>query len=432
MKQILLSIILVLPFFAFAQEEGELSLQNAISIALENNYGIVIQQKNVASAELNNDWGNTGVLPTISFNGSGSENWNYTNADNLLAQSLSASVNLNWTFFRGFSARIAKKQLEEMERLYQGNLTITVENTISDVIIAYQNIILQNENVKLAEEVMNLSNDRFKQENMKKDLGTSVSYNLLQAQNAYLQDKSSYVSAKSNYNNAIRQLNFLMAVDSEKKYTINPSFESIDSKFQFETLKEKLFSNNAQLKNQYINLELSKLDVKSSQSAYYPSLSLGASAGYQVNDNQYDINTQLNSTQAGFTNGINANVSYRIYEGGSRKIALQTSKISLEIMDVQTDEMKHQLQNQLAQEFELYNVRKELVDLAMENREAAQLNLNMSKERYENGTINSFNYRDIQQLYLNSALNYQSAVFNLNESYYTLLRLTGGIIELVQ
>jgi outer membrane protein len=268
-----------------------------------------------------------------------------------------------------------------MERLYEGNITITVENTIANVILAYQNILFQTENVKLAEEVMNLSKDRYEQEEMKAELGTSVTYNLLQAKNADLQDQSSYLSAQSSYNNAVRQLNFLMAVDTEKTYSVNLGFETISLDFNYQDLEQKLLSNNAQLKNQYINLELSKLEVKSARSAYYPTLSLGASAGCQVNDYQYDINTQLNSTDAGFTNSVSANVSYNIYEGGSRKIALQASKISLEIMDIQTDEMKHELQNQLAQKFELYNVRKKLLQLAKENLEAAWLNLDLSKQR---------------------------------------------------
>ena len=429
MKKIIIAIILSLPFMGFAQEKQELTLQKAISIALEKNYGIVVQQKNVESATLQNTWGNAGVLPTISLSGSGSDSWSSNDEDKLFTQSLNASVNLNWTVFRGFGARIQKSKLDEMEKLYSGNLTITVENTISNAIMAYQNVLFQAENVSLAKKVMELSDDRYQQIQMKVDLGTNVTYDLLQAKNAYLQDKSNLLSATATYNNALRQLNFIMAVDVETKYEIIPSFQIVDTNFELYVLAEKLLSNNAQLKNQYINLELSKLDVKAARSAYYPTLSVGASSGLSSSDNQYNINSQLDNSNAGFVNSINANVSYSIYEGGRRKQTLQTSKISLEIMDVQTNEMKHELKNQLAQEFELYNVRKELVDLARENLEAAQLNLDLSKERFENGTINSFNYRDIQQLYLNTALSYQHSIFNLNESYYTLLRLTGGIIE---
>ena len=79
--------------------------------------------------------------------------------------------------------------------------------------------------------------------------------------------------------------------------------------------------------------------------------------------------------------------------------------------------LEQALENQLAQEFELFEVRKELVVLAEENLKAAELNLELSKMKFENGSINSFNYRDIQILYFNTALNYQNSVFNLVQSY---------------
>ena len=61
--------------------------------------------------------------------------------------------------------------------------------------------------------------------------------------------------------------------------------------------------------------------------------------------------------------------------------------------------------------------------------EAARINLQLSTERYENGSINSFNFRDVQQIYAKAALRYHNATFSVIESYYALLRLTGGIVD---
>lgn len=83
----------------------------------------------------------------------------------------------------------------------------------------------------------------------------------------------------------------------------------------------------------------------------------------------------------------------------------------------------------LRQELDFYQVRQEQLVLASENLEAATLNLELSRQRYENGTINSFNYRDVQQTYLNAVVQYQDAIFSVIESYNAILRLTGGIID---
>ena len=74
-------------------------------------------------------------------------------------------------------------------------------------------------------------------------------------------------------------------------------------------------------------------------------------------------------------------------------------------------------------------MRQEQLELAEENLGAAKLNMDLSRERYENGTINSFNYRDVQQIYMNAAVQFQNAKFSLIESYNAILRLTGGIVD---
>ncbi len=70
-----------------------------------------------------------------------------------------------------------------------------------------------------------------------------------------------------------------------------------------------------------------------------------------------------------------------------------------------------------------------MLQVAHENLESAELNLRLSREKFETGTINSFNFRDVQQIHMSAAYEYQSAVFRVIQSYHTLLRLTGGIID---
>lgn len=411
----------------FSQETNRLSVEDAVNKALENNYGIVTVKKSLEINELNNTWGNTGALPTVNFTGTGSESWNNNNNDDYTSTNLSGSVNLNWVLFRGFGARITKQNLEKLEKMSEGNLAITVENTIVDVILAYYNILLAENNMETAEKNMILSEDRYEQEKQRKELGTSVTYDLLQAQNSYLEDKSSFLSAKSSYNNSKRQLNSLMAESLDTKYDYISSFDIAAKDFDKTDLESKMLANNNTLKNQYINLEMAKLDIKSAKSAYYPTISAGASGSYLDSETDYETITDYSSS--GFNTSLSMNVSYSIYEGGSRRRALQAAKINREITEIETKDMEQQLKNQLAQELELYKLRQELLTLSEENLKAAELNMELSKQKFENGSINSFNYRDIQQMYSNVSMSYQNAMYNLIQSYHTLLRLTGGVID---
>ncbi len=71
------SLIFLLPAMLMGQETKELSLQNAIDSALQNNYGIIVQEINTDIAETQNSWGNAGALPSVSFIGAGSEATTY-------------------------------------------------------------------------------------------------------------------------------------------------------------------------------------------------------------------------------------------------------------------------------------------------------------------------------------------------------------------
>ncbi|MDD2636464.1 MAG: TolC family protein, partial [Bacteroidales bacterium] len=250
-----------------------------------------------------------------------------------------------------------------------------------------------------------------------------------QSQNSFLSDTADFMMSEASYRNAMRQLNYLMSVPVNEKYTFSTSFTSEQSDFAFEELLSKMKSNNTTLQNQYINLELSKLDVQSAKSAYYPTVSAGISAGYQNSEMDYSTMNTMDNTINAFSTSANIAISYDIYKGGSRKIAVNVAEIQEEISNLEILDLERSLENQLAQEFELYQVRKQLLYLAEENLKAAELNLELSKMKFESGVISSFNYRDVQTMHLNTAYNYQNAIYNLIQSYYTLMRLTGGIVE---
>lgn len=429
MKKIFTILLIITSFTLLGQETTELSLKDAINKALKNNYGIITTEKSRDISEMNNTWGNAGALPTIRFVGSRSASKNYNDEDDYTTQNLSGTIELSKTLFRGFSVHIQKDRLEELEKLSEGNVSLVVENTIYSVILSYYNILLTQEQVGISKANMELSKDRYQREIERKEIGSSRTYDLLQAKNAFLQDSSDYLSAQSSYNNAVRELNYLMAESLEKSYEFTSEFTPDTAAFEFEVLSEKMLENNKTLRNQYMNLELAKLDVKSAKSAYYPTLSLNASGGYTSSETDYETMNQMDRNSDGYNTSVSLSLSYTLFNGNARKRALEAAKIEQEISMVETEEMKQDLKNQLAQEYELYNVRKQLLNVAEENLESAKLNLQLSTEKYENGTINSFNFRDVQQLYQNAAYNYQRATFDVIQSYNTLMRLTGGIIE---
>ena len=404
-----------------------LSLTAAISRALENNYDIIISKDQREIANLNNAWGTAGRYPSINFNVNSNNNRQETDSTGVTSNTLTGGVSMNWILFDGFSVNITKARLADLEELSEGNLAVMVENTIQSVITAYYKILLERERLAVFSGLMKLSKDRYEYEKERKEIGSSVTYEVLQAQNSYLEDKALFLQQEVVYRNSLRDLNFIMGETEDLKYELTEPFDIDLEVFSIDDLKQKMLADNKTLRNQFINLRLLDRQVALAKSNYYPTIS--ANGG--LNENWW---RQKNEGQPEITGDYlafsgNLTLSYNLFNGGNRRRAVQIAKINKEIGEIDQQSLEHQLTNQLLSLYEFYELRKELLAVAVEAHKAAELNLQISEEKFRSGVINSFNYRDVQNIYLNASLGRLQAIYNLIDSKTSLSRITGGIIS---
>lgn len=423
-KRRTIAVIAFVHFALAAYPQDELTLSGAIGRAMDNNYGLIISRADTEIAGINNNWGTAGRFPTIGFDAS--ENNSYDLRDESYTSRFSAGVGLNWILFDGFSVKMTKNKLGQMESLSQGRLGVLIESTIEDVILAYYNVLLRQEQLEVLKTVMVLSEDRYQYELARKSLGGSVTYNVLQAQNVYLTDKANYMNQEVVVRNAVRNLNFLMGIEPTITWGFSATFEADTSRYQLGDLLSKMKSNNQTLKNQYTNLLLQENETSLRRSAYAPTVSLGT--GINVSESWTGTASQPSINSGSLAPYGNLRVSYDIYSAGVRKRSIEVAQINEDVARVEIQEMEHALTNELFNLFDFYEVRIELLNVANENLAAAELNLSISEEKYKSGVINSFNYRDVQLIYLNAAVRHLQAVYSLINSKTQLTRITGGFL----
>ncbi|MFC2097862.1 TolC family protein, partial [Bacteroidota bacterium] len=401
-------------------QEKPLSLSLALEKALENNYGIIISKSDTEIASINNNWGQAGKYPTIGFNASSANSYNVNDAADYSMNRLSSGLSMQWTVFSGFKVKFTKNKLEQLEELAKGSSSVVVENTIDDVIMAYYQVLLQKEKLSVLEIVMKLSNDRYNYEQKRLDLAVSFSYNVLQAKNLYLNDKALYMNQEVIFRNSIRNLNFLMALPPEEEWIFTEKFEPQMENYSYDDLLSKLLDNNSLLKNQYLGLLLKQTELKLNKSEFYPKVNLSTGMDNTLSNTNRTGMDPTNSNS--FNSYGNLSLSYNLYTGGSRKRAMEISKINEEVAQIEIDEMKHILTNQLINTLDYYDVRKLLFEVAEESMEAADLNLKIADDKLKTGAINSFNYRDIQMIYLNTAIRRLESIYNLIDSRTALTK----------
>ncbi|MCD6598917.1 MAG: TolC family protein [Bacteroidales bacterium] len=414
-------------FGLFAQaQEDELSLSLALQKALENNYGIIISRSETEIVIVNNEWGTAGRYPFIDFSGGSYNSYDLNNIDNFTSNRLSAGLGLRWTIFEGFKVKITKDKLDQLEILAKGRTAVVVESTIQDVIMAYYLVLLEQEELIVLENVMKLSKDRYDYEQSRYELGSTASYNVLQAKNVYLNDKTLFMNKGMVLRNSIRNFNFLIGEDASRTWDFIEEFSPGTGSYKLSDLLDKMMASNQTLQNQYANLLLEQNEIKLKKSDLYPSFDLSAG----VTENWAHINRlESDPTNANNLNTYgNLLLSYPIYMGGIRKRAVDVARINEEIANVQVDEMKHRLTNQLMNIYDFHEVRLAILDVTEEGLEAAELNMQIANEKFRTGAINSFNYRDIQLIYLNSSIIRLNAIYDVIDSRTNLTRLIGGFI----
>lgn len=424
------------------QAQDQLSLSQAIEQGLANNFSIQIEQNKKEQAANLNTWGQAGMFPNISISASPSLAYQDTETDNPFrfggsntSSDVTPTIQANWILFDGLNVRMTKGKLALLEEQSGGNAQIIVENTVQAIILAYYTVLLEERRTEVFANTLNLSRDRYDYIKLKGDLGSAVTFDILRDKNAYLTDSSNYLTQVLNHKNAIRNLNLLLAQPVDKNYQFTDSLSVQETSFSLDELAAAMKSTNSNLRNQYVNLEILQKDIGIARSAMYPRLSfnisgsngwnhleLGTPIGSPPNEVS-GINTTTLSLSANLT------LSFTLYNGGKIKNQIKNARIQEQIGQLQIKDLELTLDNSLISTYDRYNLRQNLNSIAAVNLETADLNLDMGEERYRNGSINSFNYRDLQITYLQTALVYYQSIYNLIESKTELLRLSGGILS---
>lgn len=450
LAKIVLSAIAFGSFFQIATAQEALSLSQAIDLAMQQNYALQIAQRNADIAENNNEWGTAGRYPNINLtlglnNGFNDANnpASFTREITTLNTGVTPGIEAIWTLYNGNRVNLTKQQLEQLERLGQGNVRIAVENTIRSVILAYYATLIEQERVEIRRQSLALSRDRVNYESIRQEFGRASTFDVLQNQDAYLNDSTLFLQQGIAYENALRNLNLALGVDDlNKRYELTDRLDFVAIDYNTEALQTAMLANNQMLQNLYLNRDLSSIATRIQESAKYPSVSLRAGGAYNSSisngnatlssrdslgqPNILDLDAVRNNSLNFF---LNFSVAYNLFDGGVRKRNIENAKTGELIAQLEVENMKRTLNTQLANTIASYNNQKQLLELTNQLVDNALRNLEIAGERFRGGLISSFDYRTVQLGYINATQGRLNALFNLKNIETELLQLAGGLLK---
>ncbi len=429
-KSVLLILFLATTFFSNAQKL--LTVDEAIEIALKNNYDIKVATNDAEIAKINNTLGNAGMLPTMEITGSGNtgvantyqklQNGTENNYNSVLSTSLNAGIQLNWTLFDGGKMFVTKSKLNEIESLGDLQFKEKVLSTTYQIVAAYYNVVRQKQLLVSINEVINYNQERVKINQTGFEAGSILKSDWLQWRidlNVLLENA---ISQKFAISSAKKDLNVLLARNPDEDFEVNDSISTNYSPEKPELLN-KLSSANMNILMLQKQVDISRLSLKENQRNYFPIINL--KGGYYVGQNENSKGSTLSSNS--FGPEVGGTISIPLYSAGENKRKMSTAKYELSSAETDLQQVKLQLTTDLENAFTEMENQKKLLEIETENNELAKENLEISLQRLRLGQTTSLEVRLVQSDYVQAATRLIDFQYNLKIAETKLKQLVSEL-----
>jgi outer membrane protein len=417
----------------FAQNPAAmLTPDEAVRIALENNYDIRISQADADIARLNNTRGNAGMLPTVNLVANETftlsafqqelANGNEFKAAGAPFNNANAGIQLAWTLFDGRRMQITKKRLEELESLGKTNLQNTVQQTTAIVLQAYYDVVRSRLQERALTEVIALNEERLRIAEARLAAGFAAQTDALQARIDLNQRRADLIIQQTATANAKRTLNRLLVRPAETAFIVDEKLTTNYAPVRSE-LAQKIMSNNPSLLALQKSAEIAALVVDENRTLN----KLRIVGNSQLNAVRSDNGAGflLNNTQAGLT--VGAGLVLPLYSGGNIKRQIETAQVSAQQSALRLDNQRLFVESELDNQLATYQSQQQILSLEEENVRIARENLNVSTERFRVGTTNGLEPQ-IAQNSLEQAISRRDLVlFNLKAAEIRLKLLAGEL-----
>ena len=431
MKPIYIAILL----FGFAPKmmsQEVLSLEDAVKIALENNYEIRISKNDLSIDKTNVTVGNAGMLPKLAANvldNNSIQNTTQTRSDgttttlnNAKNNSLTYGVGLDWTVFDGFKMFAKYDQLKALQKLGEAELKLTIITKISDVTSTYYDLVQQQQQLSALDTTIVISNQRVTLAQNRFTIGKASKLEVLNAQVDLNTDTTTYLRQKELYANTKTLLNQIMARDVKTDFKVIDTIV-VDSQLLLPELTSLAEKQNPQLETQVLNKKIAELQLKQVKADRYPVIAVNSA--YNFTESESSLGFVAQSSGKGLNYGFTATLN--LFDGFNQRRNEKVAKLLIDNANIAIEQQNQILHATLMTSFQTYLTNLELRKLEDRNESIAKQNLDITLEKFRIGIIPTIEFRTAQLNYINAKVRNSNAQFQAKLSEIALKELAGNL-----
>jgi outer membrane protein len=436
MKKNIFSLVIFSAFSLILNAQDTLSLMQAIELGLENNYGIQLQKNDWQVAQNNNAIGNAGFLPSVDLevSGSGSEstsNAKYLsgtekNVRNAMNNAFGAGIELSWTLFDGMKMFANKMAFQELENLGETQVRLSIENTVSSIILTYFGIVQQKKLIQVQQDAVGLSMERKIVAAAKISIGSGSKMMLLQSSVDLNADSAALIHEVAQLKSLKADLNRTLGRYPETGFLVWDMLEINDS-LDYKDLLSNLESQNTDIMIARSNQRITALALSSSRSDRFPKLDLDAAYNFNLSNSQSGF---LEYNRA-YGPNLGLTMSYNIFNGFNTNRNIKNARIITGSSELELKDRQLYIRTQLYKTFGDYQLNLDIIKLETSNCDVARTNVEVAVEKYKLGAISDFELREIQVKYIDAQYQLLLSQFKAKQAETELLRMSGEMYKMM-
>ncbi len=407
-----------------------LTADEAVSVALKNNYDILVAHNDAEIAKANNTPGNAGMLPTVAV--TGSDNYSLNSGydkpaanpsyDKIGASTFAAEAVLNWTLFDGGKMFVTKKKLGELESLGMLQFKTKVLQTAYDVTAAYYDVVRQKQQLASVREVITYNQEQVTILKTSFGAGLSPKTTLLQAQIDLNVFKENALAQEVVITMAKRALNVLLCRDSNEDFNVSDSIPLayVPDKTQ---MVQKLLASNVDILSFQKQVEVARRTLQEARTLALPKITVsGGYAASQIDNPQSTF--YLNRAYGPQVGGV---ITIPLYQAGNVYRQIAAAKLQLSSTEYDLKSTKLSVASQLQNALDEFENQRELLAIEKANDALAKENLDISMERLRLGQSTSLELRQAQESYEDSRTRLINIEYNLKAAETKLKQLVAEL-----
>ena len=422
-----------------------LSKEEALAMALENNFGIQMSKNTTEIVKNNSELLNSGYLPSVSLSGGGNFNASDSeivfpgqfledgtprpnvNLDNQESQRYNAGINLNYTLFDGLGRKYTYKRLKEQYALSELQLRQTIEQTILQLFSVYFNVAQLTEATANLQQALSVSKTRQKRAESAFAFGQTNKLAVLNAQVDVTNDSINLLQTRQELDNAKRDLNLILNQPINQDFDVDTEVTFIPE-IQITTWIETAEQFNVELMQQRSLKQINAYDLKVSQSGYLPTLGLVGSYGWNLNQSPRSAffpgtnNTTLSM-------GIGANLTWNLFDGGRTITQVKNAKITFENQTIQEQETQLTFERNVTNAQQSYQNAIKIFEIQDKQVETGTYNFERSEAQYRLGSITAIEFRQAQINLRNAQIQRAAAKYQAKLAEIRLIQLSGQLLN---